>query len=182
MLPTAAGAEPCCRAEPLLSLLKKPKTLPGAPSRRAPRARSEAAAVPGGSSPRERAGSAEPPRPSAELPGLFVVLKAAPERQPTTSRRQLCARLPREPAGGKASSASPPSPAWSPAGARPPYLGFPPQEVAGEAEDDLRVQAEGSYLQQAGVFPRGVGGIGRFWKSHSFVGFFEGRGWRYPAP
>ncbi|RLW10163.1 hypothetical protein DV515_00001916 [Chloebia gouldiae] len=43
-------------------------------------------------------------------------------------------------------------------------------EVAGEAEDDLRVQAQGSDLQEAGIFPRGVGGIGRFLKSHS-LGF-----------
>lgn len=54
---------------------------------------------------------------------------------------------------------SPPPPALS-------YLAFPPEKMAGKSEDDLGIQAESSDLQQAGVFPRGIGRLRGFLKSH----------------
>lgn len=88
---------------------------------------------------------AVPPRFSAPLRGAARTVRGAESPQ----SRQLRS------AGSLPSTQLPPStPRSVPGRARCPYLGFAPQEVAGEAEDDVRVQAQSADLQQPGASPR----------------------------
>lgn len=85
---------------------------------------------------------AVPPRFSAPLRGAARTVRGAESPQ----SRQLRS------AGSLPSPQPPPPP---PPRTRCPHLGFAPQEVAGEAEDDVRVQTQSADLQQPGASPRG---------------------------